>query len=239
MKQSYVFSWIEENKKKGMIEMKKLLTFILSAVLIFTMTSCTSNNSNEEQDIQQNNTSVETVLEETNETTEEGDLDTAQQGNHTLVAYFSWSGNTEQMAKMIQENTGADLFEISPATAYTDDYNALLDQAQQEQSDNARPEISAEVENWNDYDVVFVGYPNWWNDAPMIIYTFLESYDWSGKTLIPFCTSGGSGFGQSLDSVEESSAGAVMGEGLHVLGDDIEDAQEDVTEWISALGLDQ
>lgn len=239
MKQSYVFSWIEENKKKGMIEMKKLLTFILSAVLIFTMTSCTSNNSNEEQDIQQNNTSVETVLEETNEITEEGDLDTAQQGNHTLVAYFSWSGNTEQMAKMIQENTDADLFEISPVTAYSNDYNALLDQAQQEQSDNARPEISAEVENWDDYDVVFVGYPNWWNDAPMIIYTFLESYDWSGKTLIPFCTSGGSGFGQSLDSIEESSAGAVMGEGLHVLGDDIEGAQEEVTEWISALGLDQ
>lgn len=221
-----------------MIEMKKLLTFILSAVLIFTMTACTSNNSNEEQNAQQNNTSVETVSEETNETNEE-DLDTAQQGNHTLVAYFSWSGNTEQMAKMIQENTGADLFEISPATAYTDDYNALLDQAQQEQSDNARPEISAEVENWDDYDVVFVGYPNWWNDAPMIIYTFLESYDWSGKTLIPFCTSGGSGFGRSLDSVEESSAGAVMGEGLHVMGDDVEGAQEDVTEWISALGLDQ
>lgn len=221
-----------------MIEMKKLLTFILSAALIFTMTACTGNNSNEEQNAQQNNTSAETVSEETNETNEE-DLDTAQQGNHTLVAYFSWSGNTEQMAKMIQENTGADLFEISPATAYTDDYNALLDQAQQEQSDNARPEISAEVENWDDYDVVFVGYPNWWNDAPMIIYTFLESYDWSGKTLIPFCTSGGSGFGQSLDSVEESSAGAVMGEGLHVMGDDVEGAQEDVTEWISALGLDQ
>ena len=239
MKQSYVFSWIEENEKKGMIEMKKLLTFILSAVLIFTMTACTGNNSNEEQNAQQNNTSAETVSEETNETNEEEDLDTAQQGNHTLVAYFSWSGNTEQMAKMIQENIGADLFEISPATAYTDDYNALLEQAQQEQSDNARPEISAEVENWDDYDVVFVGYPNWWNDAPMIIYTFLESYDWSGKTLIPFCTSGGSGFGQSLDSVEESSAGAVMGEGLHVMGDDVEGAQEDVTEWISALGLDQ
>ena len=239
MKQSYVFSWMEENEKKGMIEMKKLLTFILSAVLIFTMTACTGNNSNEEQNAQQNNTSAETVSEETNETNEEEDLDTAQQGNHTLVAYFSWSGNTEQMAKMIQENIGADLFEISPATAYTDDYNALLEQAQQEQSDNARPEISAEVENWDDYDVVFVGYPNWWNDAPMIIYTFLESYDWSGKTLIPFCTSGGSGFGQSLDSVEESSAGAVMGEGLHVMGDDVEGAQEDVTEWISALGLDQ
>lgn len=239
MKQSYVFSWIEENEKKGMIEMKKLLTFILSAVLIFTMTACTGNNSNEERNTQQNNTSAEVILEEANEITEEGELDAAQQGNHTLVAYFSWSGNTEQMAKMIQENTNADLFEISPVTPYTSDYNALLDQAQQEQSDNARPEISAEVENWDDYDVVFVGYPNWWNDAPMIIYTFLESYDWSGKTLIPFCTSGGSGFGQSLDSVEESSAGAVMGEGLHVMGDDVEGAQEDVTEWISALGLDQ
>ena len=225
--------------------MKKLFTFILSAALIFSMAACAGSNSSEEQNVQQNNTSSETAVEETEEqekaeeTAQAENVDTQQQGNRTLVAYFSWSGNTEQMAKMIQEETGADLFEISPATAYTDDYNALLDQAQQEQRDNARPEISAEVENWNDYDVVFVGYPDWWNDAPMIIYTFLESYDWSGKTLIPFCTSGGSGFGQSLDSVEESSSGAVMGEGLHVLGDSVAGAQEDINEWISALGLNQ
>lgn len=209
--------------------MKRLFTFILSAALIFSMTACTANNVDEQQETQENVTSPKPPTEET---------DTAQ-GSNTLVAYFSWSGNTEKMAEMIQAETGADVFEISPASPYTDDYDALLDQAQQEQSRNARPALSAEVENWDDYDVVFVGYPNWWNDAPMIVYTFLESYDWTGKTLIPFCTSGGSGFGSSLESVAESASGAVLGEGLHIMGDDVEGAQENVTEWISALGLDQ
>ena len=82
---------------------------------------------------------------------------------------------------MIQAETGGDLFEIEPATPYTDDYDTLLDVAQQEQADNARPELAAQVENWDSYDVVFVGYPDWWSDAPMLIYSFLEAYDWEGK----------------------------------------------------------
>lgn len=97
--------------------------------------------------------------------------------SNTLVAYFSWSGNTEAMANLIAEQTGGTLFEIAPATPYTDDYDALLDIAQQEQADNARPELAASVENWDSYDVVFVGYPDWWSDALMVIYSFLESYD--------------------------------------------------------------
>ena len=99
------------------------------------------------------------------------------------------------MAQIIQTETGGDLFKIEPATPYTDDYNTLLDVAQQEQADNARPELALQVENWEEYDVVFVGYPDWWSDAPMLIYSFLEAYDWEGKTLVPFCTSGGSGLG--------------------------------------------
>lgn len=94
-----------------------------------------------------------------------------------LIAYFSWSGNTEQVAQIIRGETGGDLFEIAPATPYTDDYNELLDIAQQEQADSARPELAGQVEDWDRYDTVFVGYPNWWNDAPMAVYTFLESYD--------------------------------------------------------------
>mgnify|MGYP002565400017 CR=1 FL=1 len=115
-----------------------------------------------------------------------------------LIAYFSWSGNTEQVAQIIAEQTGGDLFKIETATPYTDDYNTLLDIAQQEQADDARPELAAQVENWDSYDVIFVGYPNWWSDAPMAVYTFLESYDWNGKTLIPFNTSSSGDFGRSL-----------------------------------------
>ena len=155
----------------------------------------------------------------------------------TLIAYFSWSGNTEQMAQFIQAETGGDLFQITPATPYTDDYNALLDIAQQEQGEDARPELAAQVENWDSYDVVFVGYPDWWSDAPMPVYSFLESYDWAGKTLVPFCTSGGSGFGRSLDRLPHSAPGATILEGLHINGDHVDGAAGEVAGWIDGLGL--
>lgn len=159
-------------------------------------------------------------------------------GGKVLIAYFSWSGNTEALAGMIQAETGGDLFEIVPETPYTDDYNALLDQAQQEQRDNARPAIAGQVENWTDYDVAFVGYPNWWSDAPMIVRSFLESYDCTGKTVIPFCTHGGGGFGRSLSSVAESAAGADILDGFEVSGSRVDGAAPDVSAWIDDLGLD-
>ena len=155
----------------------------------------------------------------------------------TLIAYFSWSGNTEELAGMIQETTGGDLFAMEPETPYTDDYNALLDQAQQEQAEDARPALAAQVENWEQYDTIFVGYPNWWGDAPMIVLSFLESYDCTGKTVIPFCTSGGGGFGSSVDSVTASAAGATVLEGFHVGGSSVSGAKEDVAAWIDGLGL--
>ena len=155
----------------------------------------------------------------------------------TLIAYFSWSGNTEAMAQMIQAETGGELFAIAPATPYTDDYDALLDVAQQEQAEDARPELAASVENWDSCDVIFVGYPDWWSDAPMVIYSFLESYDWTGKTLVPFCTSGGSGFGRSLDRLSDSAPGATILEGLHVSGSSAADSGDQVAEWIAGLGL--
>lgn len=163
--------------------------------------------------------------------------ETEDEAPGVLIAYFSWSGNTEQFAQMIQSETGGDLFEISPATPYTDDYDELLDIARDEQSDNARPELASQVENWDDYDVVFVGYPDWWSDAPMLIYSFLESYDWQGKTLVPFCTSGGSGFGRSLDKLPDSAQGAAILEGLHVSGSRVDEASEDIADWISGLNI--
>ena len=154
-----------------------------------------------------------------------------------LIAYFSWSGNTEQVAQIIRGETGGDLFEIAPATPYTDDYNELLDIAQQEQADSARPELAGQVEDWDQYDTVFVGYPNWWNDAPMAVYTFLESYDWSGKTLVPFNTSASGGFGRSLSGLEESAPGAAILEGISFTERTLGDAQSEVTTWLDELGL--
>lgn len=161
----------------------------------------------------------------------------AADGSKTLIAYFSWSGNTEELAGMIQESTGGDLFAIETETPYTDDYNAVVDQAQQEQADNARPALAAQVENMDDYDTVFIGYPNWWSDVPMAVLTFLEGYDWTGKTVIPFCTSGGGGFGNGINSIQAATEGAVVLEGFHVGGSSVSDAAEDVAAWLSANGI--
>lgn len=155
--------------------------------------------------------------------------------NKILIAYFSWSGTTKQLAEMIAEDTGGDLFEIVPETPYTTDYNEMLDIAQEEQRNNARPAVANAVENWSDYDTVFIGYPNWWNDAPMIVLSFLESYDCGGKTLVPFNTSGGSRFGRSLDSLAKSAPGADFLDGFETTN--IGGARSDVTAWINGLGL--
>lgn len=154
-----------------------------------------------------------------------------------LVAYFSWSGNTEALANMIQAETGGELFEITPAEPYTGDYDELLDIARDEQSENARPSLASAVENWDGCDTVFVGYPDWWGDAPMLIYSFLESYDWTGKTLVPFCTSGGSGFGRSLSKLPDSAPGADILDGLHIRSGAVEGSESEVAEWIASLGI--
>ena len=107
-----------------------------------------------------------------------------------LIAYFSWSGNTKQLAEMIQEQIGGELFEIEPETPYTDNINELSGISLQEQRDNIRPALKSSVEDMSQYDVIFVGFPNWWNNMPMPVFTFLEEYDFSGKTVIPFTTYG-------------------------------------------------
>ncbi len=182
-------------------------------------------------------TGTETPAEEPSEEPAESETSTTGDSSSVLIAYFSWSGNTEQVAQIIQQETGGDLFEIAPATPYTDDYNELLNIAQQEQSDNARPELAGQVENWEQYDTIFVGYPNWWSDAPMAVYTFLESYDWSGKTLVPFNTSASGGFGRSLSGLEESAPGASILDGISFTERNLGDAQSEVAAWLDELGL--
>ncbi len=216
--------------------MKKILSLLLAMTLAFSLAAC----GGQEASLGGNGMTVEEAgaSEAASQPTgtETSAEESAGEGG-MLVAYFSWSGNTEQMAQIIAEQTGGSLFEIEPAAPYTDDYDTLLDIAQQEQSDNARPELAAQVEEWDSYDVVFVGYPNWWSDAPMAVYTFLESYDWTGKTLIPFNTSASGGFGRSLSGIEESAAGAEILDGLDLTESELSDAQSRITEWLDGLGL--
>ena len=167
-------------------------------------------------------------------------------GSNMLVAYFSLAGeqygvgvieegNTSIIAHMIAEQTGADLFEIEAVTPYPTSHSELLDVSRQEMANNARPEIAGTVDNMDDYDTIFIGYPNWWGDMPMIVYNFLESYDLSGKTIVPFCTHGGSGL-SNTESMIADITGGTMKDGFAISGttaqNDRDTAQNEVMQWL-------
>jgi flavodoxin len=159
------------------------------------------------------------------------------EGGKMLIAYFSRTGNTETVANMIAGQTGGELFKIETVNPYPEDYNECIELARQEQDDNARPELSSHVSGMEDYDVVFLGYPNWWGTMPMALFTFLEEYDFSGKTIIPFCTHGGSALGSSERDIAALCSDAVLLEGLAVRGANAGNAQNDVDAWIGKLTL--
>ena len=156
-----------------------------------------------------------------------------------LVVYFSRSGNTESVAERIAERTGADVFEIVTVQDYPEDYNELLDFARNEQRENARPELAEHIEDMDIYDVIFLGYPNWWGDMPMPLYSFLDEYDLSGKTIMPFVTSGGSGFSRTIRSIEDAEPDATVLEGLSIRDRRVGDISTDraIEEWIDESGL--
>lgn len=145
-------------------------------------------------------------------------------------------GNTKIIADMIEEETGGDLFFIEMEDKYqTDDYDGFVDSAQSEGSQGVRPTLASHVEDMESYDTIYLGFPNWWFDMPMAVYSFLEEYDLSGKTIIPFCTSGGSGFSDAIAAIEEAQPQANVAEGLHIYQDDVPSAGDEVREWLNRL----
>lgn len=220
--------------------LKRLLSVMLVGTAVFSLAACSGGTGTEEQTVTQAEESTETQTEENTDAGETADIeegtDTAGGEGTALIAYFSWSGNTEAVAQEIQAQTGADLFEIVPAEPYTDDYNELLDIAQEEQSSDARPAIAESVD-LSGYDTVYLGFPNWWGDMPMILYTFLDEYDLSGKTVVPFNTSGGSGFSGSLDTIAEMEPEAEITEGLSLGDGEAEDCTDEVAEWLADIGM--
>ena len=154
-----------------------------------------------------------------------------------LIAYFSWSGNTQGIAEEIQRQTGADIFEIVPIPAYSDDYNTVLMEAQRDQHDRARPAIADPPESLDGYDVILLGYPNWWASIPMPIASFLEAYDFSGKMILPFCSHGGGRFGQSLTAIAKLAPQAVLAPGLSVHYSGGSGLSDDVRTWLEAQGI--
>ena len=212
--------------------MKKLLTLIVSSALAFSLMACSSQSRAEESTnaaagntntAAENPSAAAETAEEVSAETEEAVTEAAAEAESSAEAETSADTNASEETAAPEETT--------------DDYDELLDIARQEQAEEARPELAAQVENWDSYDMVFVGYPNWWSDAPMAVYTFLESCDWTGKTLVPFNTSASGGFGRSLSGIEESAAGAEVLEGLDLTESELSDAESRISEWLTGLGL--
>ena len=147
-------------------------------------------------------------------------------------------GNTQYIAQAIQQSVGGDLFAIETVQEYPGTHDELLEFAYNELQNNARPELAAQIESPDDYSVIFLGYPNWNSDLPMPLYTFLENYDFSGKTIIPFVTHGGSGFSRTISTIQELQPGATVAEdGFSVSRNAVADAAQDAMDWAaSAIG---
>ncbi len=199
--------------------MKKLLLLLLSVVIIISMVGCAADNTAPD---------AETAAEQAEEP--------PALFNKTLVVYFSATGNTRNVAQNIASATNADLHEIVPEIPYTDadlDYNSDCRANREQNDDMARPAINGSIENMEQYETMFLGYPIWWGNAPKIIFTFLESYDFSGKTIIPFCTSGSSPIG-STAAMQSVTPGANWLDGHRFSGGSSSDV---VMEWVNGLGL--
>lgn len=203
---------------------KKILSLIISAILIFTFADCGNNSAN----------AGSSGKEATSDTNTGNAAST--KNSKSLVVYFSWSGNTRAIAKEISKQTGADIFEIVPVKAYSDDYNTVVDEAKVEQRNNARPEIKGTADNFDDYDVVYFGFPNWWQDMPMIMYTFLDNYDFSGKTICEFVSSQSSGLSDTINSLKKAEPKATVTEGLSITGATSKGAASKVSDWLSEIG---
>lgn len=224
--------------------MKRFAELLLALAVSVAMTACQSRVESLPQDTTERTQSdAESLSElspddgEPEQTASDGTTSDDDRTN-VLVAYFSATGTTEGVAENIVAGLNADLYEIVPQEPYTDadlNYNDDDSRSTIEMNDpDARPAISGSVENMEQYDIVFIGYPIWWGEAPRIISTFVESYDFSGKTIVPFCTSGGSGIGSSAEDLEELTSGAEWLSGSRLRGSD---SQEDVMEWVNGLGL--
>lgn len=179
---------------------------------------------------------------------------------HILIAYFAYgenapladgvdastsasiqyrdgelTGNTGLVAGMIADATGGDLFSILTVEQYPGSYDDTIDVGQEEKSAGARPELSSHIEDLNRYDTIFLGFPNWWGDMPMAVYSFLDEYDFSGKTIVPFVTSGGSGFSNTIRAIESAEPDATVLEGLALRDNRSPQAEGDIAEWLDRL----
>lgn len=242
--------------------MKKLFSIFMTFAMILSFTACGSgDNAGEPSRDREPKTAVQTVTEQSGtkedaietepssdtqepvQTEEPGGSsqeETEGAGTKALVVYFSATGNTKAVAETLAELQDADIYEIVPEQPYTDEdlnYNDRTTRATAEQNDpDARPAIQGSITDFEQYEVVYVGFPIWWGDMPRILYTFFDAYDFSGKTIAPFCTSGGSGLSGTPGTIAELESGATVLDGLHVSDSAVDSSESSVSQWLAEIG---
>lgn len=222
--------------------MKKYLIYLMMAAAVVMLGASCSPDEDYEPEVPGIET-PETPNDGENETPDEpenpeepGDNpDTPSGDSKILVAYFSWGGTTQRMAEEIVRQTGADIFRIEPVVPYPTEYTPCTEVAREEKDNSARPAIAGEVENWSDYDTVFIGCPVWWWTTPMIICTFAESYDFEGKTVVPFCTYASTYRDETLARIVELTPDAE-----HLTGEGLTSGrinEQNISSWLNEIGI--
>ena len=218
--------------------MKRGISFLCALTMLFALTACSGQGSDTDTP-SAGNSSSRPVDESQSSLGESQDAESPAEGGKVLVAYFSATGNTKGIAEQIAGLTGGDLYEIIPAEPYTDedlDYSDSQSRASLEMDDpDARPEISSEAISISEYAALYLGYPIWHGQAPRILSTFAESYDFDGLTIIPFCTSGGSGIGSSAEILAEQAGSGSWLDGARFSAGA---ARETLADWIDGLALE-
>ena len=218
--------------------MKKYLIYLMIAAAVMAFGACSPEDENEPQTPEiENPEKPDDGGEDTPDDPEQpGDNPDTPGGNgKILVAYFSWGGTTQRRAQEIVRQTGADLFRIEPVVPYPTEYTPCTEVAREEKDNNARPAIVSKVENWADYDTVFIGCPVWWWTTPMIICTFAESYDFKGKTVVPFCTYAATYRDETLARIVELTPDAE-----HLTGEGLTSGrinEQNISSWLKEIGL--
>lgn len=238
--------------------MKKASLWIMAAVTAFALYGCHSM-AEAASFISQNRGAAKEPDRET--PFEIAETQEPETESSILIAYFTWAentkvehpetvdvdatssasvllpGNTARLAGWIQEETGGDLFSIVTAQPYPSDYDECLDRGAKEQAENARPELTAAVENMDQYDVIFLGYPDWWGTCPMAVFSFLDNYDFTGKTVIPFCSHGTGGVGRSIRDLKEAVPQGEFLEEIGIYRQDTEEARLEIQKWVRELDV--
>lgn len=223
-----------------MKSVQKFGSLLLAVLMILSLAACGNKMNNTPAQTPSDDTPSESTPAETPDDTANGEADNTTSGGKVLVVYYSASGNTKRVAEDIAEAADGDLFEITPAEPYTsDDLNwtnsdSRVSREHDDESLRDVPLTTTEVENWDDYDTVFIGYPIWWGIAAWPVDTFVKNNDFTGKTAIPFATSSSSGMGQSGTLLSEMAGTGDWQDGQRFSSGA---SQSDVADWVSGLGL--